>query len=132
MTVTVSEGLREIHLGGAQGMTRGEIEQKYGVDFSQRMRTQPLNDEDVARLGSETSERVVQRALYAIEAHLESRSVERIAVCSHGGVVRRLVQQALPEGDFPPPIVNGVVYPFHFDRQEKRLILLDHLFWDRN
>jgi broad specificity phosphatase PhoE len=70
---------------------------------------------------------VVERAIRAILSHLEVSPVERLAICSHGGVVRRLVQAALPSGEFPPPITNGVIYPFEFLRSERKLLLLDHL-----
>jgi probable phosphoglycerate mutase len=129
LPVAVSEGLREIFLGGAQGLTRQEIEAKYGTEFSDRMRTRPLGDEDVVRLGSESGDAVVERALRSIEAHLQASPVSKLAICSHGGVVRRLVQRALPTGEFPPPIVNGVVYPFEFHREEGRLFLMDRLIW---
>ena len=129
LDVAVAAGLREIFLGGVQGLTRQEIEGKYGTEFSDRLRSTPLSDADVVTLGSESGDAVVQRAMAAIEDHLSVQPVARLAICSHGGVVRRLVQRALPNGGFPPPITNGVVYPFEFRREEGQLVLLEKLIW---
>ncbi len=103
--------LREIHLGEMQGLTREEIEKKFGTEFSERVRNSPITDEDVNRLGSESGDAVTRRALAAIQKSILETQVDRLVVVSHGGVIRRLLQHAIGDGSFPPPITNCVIYP---------------------
>lgn len=120
LRVVTDERLREVHLGALQGLTKKEIEAKHGFDFRTKLKTEPLSDSDVARLGSETGGQVLTRALEALFHHLDQNpDHSRIAVATHGGVLRHLIQhgqhgQAAAQGSiaFPPSVLNGVLYPF--------------------
>lgn len=95
LPVHTDQRLREIFLGKAQGKTREEIEAEFGIELSSRLRSHPLTDMDVTVLGSESGDEVWRRATQAIHARLrEDSSVRILAVASHGGVLRRLVQFA--------------------------------------
>ncbi len=127
LSVSTDPGLREIHLGKLQGLTREEIEAKFGHEFSDRLRHQPLTDADVIQLGSESGEQVVERSLKAILTFVESNpEYRKIGICSHGGVVRRLILHALQDDRFPPPTPNGVLYPFRLELEARKFRLVPH------
>lgn len=115
--VSLDERLREVHLGSLQGMNREEIDRLYGKEFSSRMRHTPISDADIVSLGAESAEQVIARVREAL-AELDRRhpGLERVGVATHGGVLRRMVQHAEGDPGFPPPIANGVLYPFEVRR----------------
>ena len=79
-------------------------------------------------LGAETGPQVRDRALAALADYcLKHPEVERLAVASHGGVVRRLVQWALKIEALPAPIPHGAVYPLILEVSTRALELLAHL-----
>lgn len=128
--VSTDRGLREIFLGQAQGLTREEIASRFGVEFSERLRHTPLSDADVVQLGSESGDEVVRRAHDSIQAFLLGRDgLERVAVVTHGGVLRRLIQYALREPGFPAPIPNGALYPLLFDPETGGWIFESSIPW---
>lgn len=112
--IHVDSGLREVDLGKLQGLNAQEIENQFGTEFSQALRRRTLTDEDLATTSSEKSDLVVARALSAMERFLTSpigTGVERLAVASHGGVIRRILQFALAEEELGSWVTNGTVYP---------------------
>jgi probable phosphoglycerate mutase len=126
LPIEKDQRLREIHLGVLQGKTKAEIERDHGIDFSNRLRNKPLSDADVAAVGSESGQQVFQRAIAAIVDYLEQKSFARIAVATHGGVIRRLIQYShklnAEKEDYPAPIPNGIIYPFFVDLEKKVLL----------
>ncbi len=126
--ILADERLREIHLGKAQGKTRGEIETEFGTEISDRLGKQPLSDMDVTLLGSESGDEVWRRATTAItETLLLHPEIKRLAVASHGGVLRRLIQFAQREdGKGTTPfeqigwIGNCALYPLVFDLEKRQ------------
>jgi probable phosphoglycerate mutase len=109
--VYVDAGLREANLGGAQGLTRAEIEQRFGDEVTRRWRSWHVSDADVFYPGGETGIAVAERVFGAMENFLRAHpEIERFGVATHGGVIRRIMQRLAPD-DGPVPIPNGVVYP---------------------
>ncbi|MBL7716104.1 MAG: histidine phosphatase family protein [Bdellovibrionales bacterium] len=113
--VAKDPGLREIFLGKLQGLTRDEIAAAYGDEFSTRLRHEPLTDEDIVALGSESTEQVMARVFGALQRFLAANpGALTVGVCTHGGVIRRVIQSTLPKNVFPPPTPNTVLYPFEW------------------
>ena len=111
----VHAGLREAHLGEAQGLTRAEIEAKFGEELARRWRSWHVSDADVQYPGGETGVAIMARVMGALEEFLRAHPFERMGVACHGGVIRRLMQKILPPGSEPVPIPNGVVYHLTWD-----------------
>ena len=110
LSLHLDAGLREAHLGEAQGLTRAEIEARFGVEAVRRWRSWQISDADVFYPGGETGISIAARAFQALEGFLARHPFERIGVATHGGVIRRLMQKILPPGSDPVPIPNGVLY----------------------
>jgi broad specificity phosphatase PhoE len=114
--VTYDAGLREAHLGDAQGLTRLEIESRFGEPLAERWRSWKATDADVSYPGGETGTAIRARVFAALERFVRGNPHHsRIGVACHGGVIRRVMQHLLPEGSEPVPIPNVVVYEIHFD-----------------
>lgn len=123
-------GLREIHLGQMQGMSRTEIEAKFGVDLSHQLRHRVLSDSDVFRLGTERTEEVVARAEEALSTFFnENPEIEILGISTHGGVLRRLLKRALKdqlqEDELPPPAPNAAIFPVQFHIHSQKWIHLE-------
>lgn len=81
----VRPGLREISFGDMEGMSDGEIAVKYR-DFKLQMAKM---EEDLPYPGGECAADVVRRALPVFE-ELVNSGYERVAVVTHGGVIRSM------------------------------------------
>lgn len=81
----VRPGLREISFGDMEGMSDGEIAVKY-QDFKLQMAKM---EEDLPYPGGECAADVVRRALPVFE-ELVNSGYERVAVVTHGGVIRSM------------------------------------------
>lgn len=117
--LTVTEALREAHLGDAQGMTREQIEAKFGEELLTRWRSATVGDADVKYPGGETGAQVVGRTFQSIERFARDGGASKVGVSTHGGVVRRILQRLMPEDAPPPPIPNGVLYELQWDQATK-------------
>lgn len=113
-------GLREAHLGVAQGMTREEIEQRLGAETVARWKSPHLTDADVSYEGGESGRDVAERVFAALEGFAREQRFQRIGVSTHGGVIRRIFQRLLPQGSEPVPIPNGVLYKLEYDVRSSR------------
>jgi broad specificity phosphatase PhoE len=113
--VFVDAGLREAHLGGAQGLTREEIERKLGSHAVERWKSPFVTDADFGYPGGETGRQVMERALAAMVKFFNEKEYHRIGVATHGGVIRRVMRHILGESSDPVPIPNGIVYPVQYD-----------------
>ena len=115
ISVFTDAGLREAHLGEAQGLTRAEIETRFGSELVTQWRSGHLTDADVAYPGGESGNHVARRSFEAVERFLLTTPFHRVGVATHGGVIRRMMQRLLPPGSPPVPIPNGVVYRLTFE-----------------
>ncbi len=117
--VFTDPGLREAHLGKAQGMTGAEIEVAFGAEFLGAWRSPDPTDADVSYPGGESGTQVISRVFRSMEEFLLRNSYERIGVATHGGVIRRVAQTILPPETPQVPIPNGILYRLSFDRDSR-------------
>ncbi len=109
-------GLREAHLGGAQGMTKLEMEKKFGKGLLQRWRSSKVQDADISFPDGESGSIVYERVAQSIRLFiLNHPNYTRIGVATHGGVIRRVMERLMPAGSPPIPIPNAVIYSMHYD-----------------
>ncbi len=111
-------GLREAHLGEAQGLTIAEIEARFGKEKLQRWRSSHPTDADVAYKDGESGKHVMQRVFSAMERFIEANPEwGAIGVSTHGGVIRRVMERILPPDSPAVRIPNCVVYELNFERE---------------
>ena len=117
-------GLREAHLGGAQGLTVEEIEAKFGKELVEKWRSPYLSDADVSYPGGETGNAVLDRVLRSLSKFITETDHQRIGIATHGGVIRRVVRSLLEDHRIFIPIPNGILYPIQRHSQDGKLELL--------
>jgi len=71
--------------------------------------------------GGETKAAALKRARQAIENFLLTKSHSKVAIATHGGIIRFLVHSCLPEESEPVPIPNCIVYQLCFERTNNSL-----------
>ncbi len=108
-------GLREAHLGGAQGLTREEIEKKHGAEILNRWKSIAPSDADVKYPGGESGAEVMDRVFKSLDRFIQTTAYAKFGVACHGGVIRRVMQKIINDPEKKVPIPNGVVYQLSWD-----------------
>lgn len=119
-----TQGLREAHLGDAQGLTVEEIEARFGRDLVEKWRSPYLSDADVSYPGGESGRAVLSRVLESLQNLLTELPHQRVGIATHGGVIRRVIRSILSDHDQFIPIPNGIVYPLEMNLANGRITLL--------
>ena len=113
-------GLREAHIGEAEGLFWPEVKARFGEELSERWFT----DDDAAFPGGETGLATRTRGLAALRRCAE-RPYRRIGVSTHGAMVRQLMKHALPPGSPPAKTRNTVLYVLRYEPAADRLVILE-------
>lgn len=113
--VAVDPRLRETRLGEAEGLQLPEIIARYGEELWRRWRSLATEDLDVSFPGGETKGEALNRVRSALEEIAARTSDLEILVCSHGGVIRRLIHLAKPELVEPMWVANCEPFQFEVD-----------------
>ena len=114
-------GLREAHIGEAEGLYWPEVKNRFGEELSERWFT----DDDAAFPGGETGLATRTRGLAALRRFADAQPYRRIGVSTHGAMVRQLMKHALPPGSPPAKTRNTVLYVLRYESAGNRLIILE-------
>lgn len=117
--IAFDPGLREAHLGAAQGLLFREIAERYGPDLVDHWQG-AASDADLSFPGGESGAEVTARAVAAIGRFCRQAPLSRIGISTHGGVMRRLASESAP-GRPPVPIPNAGLVRLAFDPVAGRL-----------
>ena len=113
--IQFSDQLREMHLGKAEGLHRDEVMKLIGQDWV-RWVSPKANDEHFGFPGGETKAETRARVLKFLEGFIQQNpNYKRIAVSTHGGVLKRVTHglPGIPKDGVPIP--NCVTYRLNFD-----------------
>ena len=113
-------GLREAHIGEAEGLFWPEVKSRFGETLTERWFT----DDDAAFPGGETGLATRTRGLAALRRFVE-RPYRRIGVSTHGAMVRQLMKHALPPGSPPAKTRNTILYILRYEPIGDRLSILE-------
>ena len=114
-------GLREAHIGEAEGLYWPEVKSRFGEALTERWFT----DDDAAFPGGETGLTTRTRGLAALRRSADAQPYRRIGVSTHGAMVRQLMKHALPPGSPPAKTRNTVLYVLRYEPAGNRLIILE-------
>jgi broad specificity phosphatase PhoE len=115
--VVLSPALREMFLGKAEGLHRDEVMKLVGPDWVKWISPTPA-DENFGFPGGETKAETRARVLSFLQDYVKKNPQHRrIAVSTHGGVLRRITHglSGIPEGGVPIP--NCVTYRLDLTEQ---------------
>ena len=113
-------GLREAHIGEAEGLFWPEVKSRFGETLTERWFT----DDDAAFPGGETGLATRTRGLAALRRFVE-RPYRRIGVSTHGAMVRQLMKHALPPSSPPAKTRNTILYILRYEPIGDRLSILE-------
>ncbi|AOP36542.1 phosphoglycerate kinase [Leptospira tipperaryensis] len=85
-------GLREIHLGEAQGILISEVNQKYGDQFWERWQSQNPMYDHLFFPGGESKKDVDRRIQSALVQKIDFFREKTAALCTHGYVMTRIAR----------------------------------------
>jgi probable phosphoglycerate mutase len=114
-------GLREAHIGQAEGLFWPEVKSRFGEALTERWFT----EDDAAFPGGETGLETRSRGLAALRRFVAEQPYRRIGVSTHGAMVRQLMKYALPPGSPPAKTRNTVLYMLRYEPIGERLAILD-------
>ena len=126
LAVTLREGLKEINHGHWEGLTRAEVEARFGEEY----RLWEADPFTFAPLGGESGQSVLARALPAIREIVTNHAGENVLVVSHKATIRLILSSLLgfdPRGyrdrlDQSPACLNVVDFK---DPMRARLMLFN-------
>jgi probable phosphoglycerate mutase len=113
-------GLREAHIGEAEGLFWPEVKSCFGEALTERWFT----EDDAAFPGGETGLETRTRGLAALRRFVDEQPYRRIGVSTHGAMVRQLMKHALPPGSPPARTRNTVLYISQDRAAAERLAVL--------
>lgn len=88
--IRTSAALRECHFGVAEGLTGEEIAARCGIDAVKRYMSWEPEDLDFCFDGGESKQSHLARVVEYLSQEFEISSHRRIAISTHGGVLRRM------------------------------------------
>ncbi len=116
-------GLREAHIGEAEGLYWPEVKSRFGETLTERWFT----DDDAAFPGGETGLETRSRGLAALRRFVAAQPYRRIGVSTHGAMVRQLMKHALPPCRPPARTRNTVLYILRYEPVADRLAILEEV-----
>uniref|UniRef100_A0A2P2K8R4 Phosphoglycerate mutase-like protein 4 n=1 Tax=Rhizophora mucronata TaxID=61149 RepID=A0A2P2K8R4_RHIMU len=112
--VSKDPGLRERHLGDLQGLTLLEaptVCTKAYKAFKSHYTNQEIPG------GGESLDQLYQRCTSSLQCIAEKHMGQRVAVVTHGGVIRALCRRACPNGSYGGKVLNASVNIFHLSSE---------------
>lgn len=119
LEIVTTENLREAHFGEAEGLLLEEIIEKWGQELWDNFRKLDRSFYEIGFPGGETRGASVQRMRSVIDEIMNYTPYKKVAISTHGGVVRNLLHSFLPDDHEPLPIHNCVCYHLRYDSQEE-------------
>jgi len=114
-------GLREVDVGAAEGLLWADAKPRFGEGLTERW----YSDGDVAFPGGETGLATRMRGLAGLRRFTALHLYRRIAVSTHGAMVRQLMRHALPAGSPPVQARNTVLFVLRYEPAADRLMVVE-------
>jgi broad specificity phosphatase PhoE len=117
--------LREVNLGAVEGITREQIQEKYGEESWEQW-TSLKPHANFAYPGGETHQESLDRSLKVFKHIFENHEFRTAVACTHGLLIRRLAHHLQPERLDLLPIPNCGV--FELRSEQGRLVFDGPIF----
>jgi broad specificity phosphatase PhoE len=110
LPIVLDERLREFNLGEAEGLSKTEAIEKFGMETWDNFRSYNPGGNPVGFPGGETQVDVLKRTLAFLDDLTNQHTVKHMAISTHGGILRNIIHHFLPPVAEPIPIPNCVLY----------------------
>jgi len=111
--------LREVHLGKAEGLTREQVADKFGVDFYPRWSSHAPSHQDLRFEGGESRREVHTRIDRILHHYLDLYPNDRLAFVSHGFAIQSLIYNVSDQNQAQFFVPNCAIAPFQRSPQKK-------------
>jgi broad specificity phosphatase PhoE len=119
-----TEKLREVNVGQAEGLGYQEAIDLLGSQTIQRWRSIHPRDLEFSFPQGETKLAAVSRTLRVLEDFLHSAKANRIAVITHGMLIRTLLHYLFPQLEEPLVVPNCSYFHLSYDDLSQRWSLI--------
>jgi broad specificity phosphatase PhoE len=106
LPVFTSCGLREVDVGAAEGLGYEQTVERFGHEAIARWRSLQPAELSFAFPEGETKQEALERAKKVIVDFLQGRGEERVAIVSHGMLIRTFLHHLFPHLDMPSVLSN--------------------------
>jgi len=106
LPVFTSDGLREVDVGAAEGLGYEETLERFGHEAIARWRSSQPAELSFAFPEGETKLEALERVQRVIEEFLRGIGAERVAIVSHGMLIRTFLHHLFPQLDMPSVLNN--------------------------
>ena len=130
--IYTAEQLREVNVGGAEGLGYQDVVQRFGPEAIRRWGSIHPDDLGFAFDGGETKFEAVRRALKELVQFLHCVEAESVGVVTHGMLIRTLIHYLFPQLSKPLPVLNCAHYSLAYDTSLRRWDLVGESFPDLN
>lgn len=118
--ILVDQNLREINIGMFEGVHRDEVKQRLGETEWNRWVSAKPEDLSFRFPSGESKQDVLDRSLGFLTNLLIKSDFKKVAVSTHGGVIKRIVHAIQNLSDDEVPIKNCCLYQLEFDKAHKK------------
>ena len=125
LPIFTSDGLREVDVGAAEGLGYDETVKRFGEESISRWRSSLPVDLSFAFPDGETKLEALERVQRAIGDFLQNTGAVRVAIVSHGMLIRTFLQHIFPELDMPSVLSNCGYVPLSYELPESGWSLRD-------
>lgn len=120
LKMEISTALRETDLGEAEGKMRTEVDQLFGLDAMSNWVSIHPATLDFGFPKGESKRQVIERVLAYIENIVVNNSITKLAVSTHGGVIKRICHYISEIPTETVPIKNCCLYELEFTHAKKK------------
>jgi broad specificity phosphatase PhoE len=119
LKIEVNGALRETNLGRAEGLFHVDVAEAFGVDAIESWNSIEANTLDFGFPGGESKRDVVTRVMSYLESVVIDNSIYRLAVSTHGGVIKRVCHFITEIPNENLPIKNCCLYELEFSHENR-------------
>lgn len=124
LSMILNSGLRETHLGQAEGLTVDEINQKFSGGLLEKWSAHESLSADFGFPDGETKKQHLVRLKKTLESFADENShqlknMDEIGVSTHGGCLIRLIHSCEGAPSERIPIPNCSLYEVHYNFHQK-------------
>ncbi len=113
-----SEKLREFSLGEAEGKTKEDLIQNYGIELWENFLSINREKDDISYPRGESRSDVYKRTMKILNTISEETKYTKIGIATHGGTLRNLISHLSVDEQISTP--NCSVFKLDYSTQDKR------------
>lgn len=120
----ISANFREVRLGAIEGLTREEIDQKFGAHTFDHWTSLEEQNFNFAFPEGENTWQAIERFHNGLIDLIQEYEFSTAALCTHGLIMRRFLHSLRPDLTEPLSIPNCAVFKIEWDRRNRHFKII--------